>query len=27
MLNYYKISNIKDLTKKQASEIIKRKQG
>ena len=27
MLNYYKISDIKDLTKKQASEIIKRKQG
>ena len=26
MLNYYKISDIKDLTKKQASEIIKRKQ-
>lgn len=27
MLNYYKISDIKDLTKKQASEIIKRKQA
>ena len=27
MLNYYKISDIKELTKKQASEIIKRKQG
>jgi hypothetical protein len=27
MLNYYKISDIKDLTKKQASEIIKRKQS
>ena len=26
MLNYYKISDIKDLTKKQASEIIARKQ-